>query len=92
MVNVILIGIAIVALWLLSLWVHPFGRCPRCKGKRMVLKGSERKPRSVQCRKCKGVGRLRPGSGLLHRTVRRVRRERDRQRKIRQQIARGGQP
>ncbi len=89
MVNVILIGFAVIAVWVLSLWLHPFGHCPRCKGKRMVMKGSKRRPRPVQCRKCKGVGRRqRPGSRLLHRTVRRVRRELARQRKIRQQIAR----
>ena len=93
MTNIILIAFAIFALWVLSLWAHPFGRCPKCKGKRMVFKGSKRRSRPRPCRKCKGVGRRqRPGSRLLHRTARRVRRELARQRKTRQQIAREAQP
>jgi hypothetical protein len=71
MINVILAGFAVVALWVLSLWVHPFGRCPRCHGARMVMKGTKRRPRPARCPKCKGVGRRqRPGSRLVHRVVR----------------------
>jgi hypothetical protein len=82
----VLIAFAIVAAWLLSLWAHPFGRCWRCHGRRVLIKGSQRKPRPVKCWACKGVGRRqRLGSRTLHRTVRRVRRELDRQRKQRQQ-------
>ncbi|SRR5258708_2271432 len=84
----ILIGFAIVSLWVLSLYLHPFGRCPRCRGKRMVIRGTGKRPRPVQCKRCKGVGRReRTGSRTAHRTVRRIRRELDRQRKQRQQAA-----
>jgi hypothetical protein len=90
--NHILIAFAIVCLWLGSLWLHPFARCPRCHGKRMVIKGGKDKPRPVRCRKCKGVGRRqRPGSRTLHRIVRRIRRELDRQRKQRQAAAAASQ-
>lgn len=81
----VLIAFTIAAAWLLSLWVHPFGKCPRCRGRRSVIKGSKKRPRPVRCRVCKGVGRRqRVGSRAVHRTVRRVRRELDRQRKARQ--------
>jgi hypothetical protein len=65
----VLIAFAIVAAWLLSVWVKPFGRCWRCHGKRVVMKGGskpkrpasgKRKPKPakpVTCRVCKGVGR-----------------------------------
>jgi hypothetical protein len=83
--NHVLISLAILAVWLLSLWVHPFGKCPRCHGKRMVIKRSSKRPRPVQCRVCKGIGRRQQtGSRTLHRTVRRIRRELDRQRQQRQ--------
>jgi hypothetical protein len=92
--NHVLIAFAVLAVWVLSLWLHPFGRCPRCHGTRMVIKGARRKPnpkrppRPVQCKRCKGIGRRqRPGSRTVHRTVRRVRRELDRQRKQRQTAA-----
>ena len=84
-VNHFLIGFAVVGLWVLSLWVHPFGRCPRCRGKRMVIRGTKRKPRPKRCWLCNGVGRRqRPGSRTVHRTVRKIRRELARQRKQRQ--------
>jgi hypothetical protein len=83
--NHVLIGFAITAGWLLSLWVHPFGRCLRCRGRRVLMKGSGKRPRPRKCRVCKGVGRRQwTGSRTLHRTVRRVRRELDRQRRARQ--------
>jgi hypothetical protein len=92
--NHVLIAFALVSAWLLSLWVHPFGKCPRCRGRRVVINGRKRKPnpkrppRPVRCKRCKGVGRRqRPGSRTLHRTVRRIRRELDRQRKQRQAAA-----
>ncbi len=51
----VLIGLAVPALWLLSLWVHPFGRCWRCRGRRIVMRRGRKRPRPV--RVCKGVGR-----------------------------------
>ena len=87
MVNVVLIGFAVAAVWLASLWLRPFGACRRCHGSRIVMRGTKRKPRPVQCPACKGVGRRqRPGSRTVHRTVRKVRAERDRQRKNRQRV------
>jgi hypothetical protein len=90
----ILVAFAVFSGWLLSLWVHPFGKCPRCRGERVVIKGSKRKPnpkrppKPVQCKRCRGIGRRqRPGSRTLHRTVRRIRRELDRQRNQRRAAA-----
>jgi len=81
----VFIAFAVVAVWLLSLWVRPFGKCIRCRGRRVVMRGSKKRPRPVRCRVCKGIGRRqRIGSRTLHRTVRRIRRELDRQRKQRQ--------
>ncbi len=92
--NHVLIGFALVAAWLLSLWVRPFGKCPRCRGRRVLIMARrgkphpKRPPRPVTCKACKGIGRRqRPGSRTLHRTVRRIRRELDRQRKTRQAAA-----
>ena len=83
--NLFLIGCAIIAAWVLSLWLHPFGACPRCRGRRVIVKGTGRKTRARHCPACKGVGRRqRPGSRTVHRTVRRIRRELERQRKARQ--------
>jgi hypothetical protein len=83
-----LIGFAAFALWVLSLYLHPFGKCPRCRGKRVVMRGSKRRLRPVRCRVCNGIGRRqRPGSRTVHRTVRRVRRELARQRTARQHAA-----
>jgi hypothetical protein len=94
-----LIGFAVLSVWLLSLWVHPFGKCPRCRGRRFVMRGSKRpasrgrraRRKPVQCKTCKGIGRRqRPGSRTLHRTIRKIRRELDRQRTARQHAATQG--
>jgi hypothetical protein len=83
-----LIAFALLCAWLLSLWLHPFGRCPRCRGRRMLIRG-RRKPRPARCWLCKGAGRRqRPGSRTVHRTVRKVRRDLDRQRRERQAATR----
>jgi hypothetical protein len=70
-VNQFLVGFAVLALWVLSLLAHPFGRCPRCYGKRVVMRGTKRRRRPVRCWLCKGIGRRqRPGSKTVHRAVR----------------------
>ena len=55
---------------------------------RKAKRGIKRKPkppRPVQCKACKGVGRRqRPGSRTVHRTIRKIRRELDRQRAARE--------
>jgi hypothetical protein len=80
-VTAFLAGFAIAAIWVASLYLKPFGACPRCRGKRMVVRGTSRKRRPVACRACKGFGRRqRPGSRTVHRLARRVRRELARQR------------
>ena len=72
--NLFLISFAVLVLWIASLWAHPFGRCHRCHGRRVVIRGARRKgkaPRARTCKACKGIGRRqRPGSRTLHRAVR----------------------
>lgn len=61
-VFLILSGVA--AFWLLSLLVHPFGRCWLCLGSRR---------RARKCRACQGYGRRqRTGSRTVHRIRRQV--------------------
>ena len=65
----ILTGFAVAVVWLLSLLVHPFGRCWRCWGKRVI----RRKRRTRKCWLCKGHGRRqRLGSRTVHRIRRQV--------------------
>ena len=64
-----LIVFAIAVAWVLTLLVHPFGRCWLCRGGRVRVKG--RKAR--RCRACKGLGRRqRLGSRTVHRIRRQV--------------------
>ncbi len=64
-----LIIACLAAFWVLSLLVHPFGRCWLCRGGRVRVKG--RKAR--RCRACNGVGRRqRLGSRTVHRIRRQV--------------------
>lgn len=87
-VNHFLILFAALALWVLSLYVHPFGKCLRCRGRRMLIHGSKRKRRPKRCWLCKGIGRRqRPGSRTVHRTARKIRREIARQRLAKQHAA-----
>jgi hypothetical protein len=64
-----LIASGLAAAWVLSLLVHPFGKCPWCRGRRVRMNG--RKAR--KCRLCKGLGRRqRLGSRAVHRVRRQV--------------------
>ena len=76
----VLIAFAIAAAWLLSLYVKPFGRCGRCRGRgNLHRKGSRRAP---VCPRCHGARRQqRRGSRTVHRVVRMVRAELARTRK-----------
>jgi hypothetical protein len=66
-----LIIFAIAVVWLLSLIVHPFGRCLLCRGKgNLRRKGRRRAPK---CPLCHGMKRRqRTGSRLVHRIRRQV--------------------
>jgi DnaJ-class molecular chaperone len=74
--------------WVVSLYVKPFGACPDCHGTGNLIRGKGRRQRAVTCPRCKGLGRRqRPGSRTVHQLGRRVRRElehshRERQRAI----------
>jgi hypothetical protein len=82
--HLFLIFTAAAVLWIGSLYVKPFGACPRGHGQRHVMRGSRNRPRPVTCPRCNGIGRRqRPGSKTVHRLVRRVERELACQRKER---------
>jgi hypothetical protein len=70
--KILIPGLAVIG-WLAFLYVSPFGRCWRCRGRR-VITSARGKPR--RCPSCGGAGRQqRPGSRTLHRAVRLVRAE-----------------
>jgi DnaJ-class molecular chaperone len=76
----ILIAAAVLAAWVVFLYVSPFGRCGRCRGRGVVIRGR----RASKCPRCHGARRQqRPGSRTVHRAVRMVRAERERARKER---------
>ena len=69
---VILAVITGLALWAGSLYLRPFGPCPRCKGTGHVKRAGGRRVKT--CPRCKGRRRVqRPGSRTVHSTVRAVR-------------------
>lgn len=48
--------------------VHPYHRCPRCRGKRVIISGKATRRRSKRCWMCKASGRTRRlGSTPIHR-------------------------
>jgi hypothetical protein len=64
-----LIASGLAVAWLVSLYVHPFGRCIACRGKRVRVHGR----RARRCRMCGGSGRRqRLGSRTVHRIRRQV--------------------
>jgi hypothetical protein len=65
-----LILFAVVAAWVASLLVHPFGRCWLCRGK-----GNIRRKRSRRAPKCPLCHGLRRRQRLGSRTVHRIRRQ-----------------
>ena len=69
--NLILAAIAALAVWGGSLYLRPFGRCPRCRGRGHIKRGPRRRP---VCPRCKGLRRVqRTGSRTIHRAARRIR-------------------
>ena len=67
----VLLVVAIVAVWVLTLVVRPFGNCWRCRGKRVLINKGRKKAR--KCWACKGTGRRqRTGSRTVHRVRRTV--------------------
>lgn len=80
MLTVFLLTCLALAAWVLSLYIKPFGPCPRCHGQGRIMRGT----RPATCPRCKGVKRRqRPGSRTVHQLARRVRKYRERQRRER---------
>jgi hypothetical protein len=78
------LGYAAFAIWVVSLLLHPFGKCSRCGGKRVVMRGSKTRPRPRTRPRCAGLGRRqRRSSRTVHQLLRRVRKYRERQRRQR---------
>jgi hypothetical protein len=88
-VTVFLIALLAVGAWLLSLYVRPFSRCPRCLGRGNMTRGNRR----PVCPLCHGLRRRqRIGSRTVHQLARRVRRELDRHRQQRAAAAAHPEP
>ena len=69
----VLVILAAAAAWAGSLYLRPFGRCPRCIGAGTIRRG---KRRVIVCPSCHGRQRAqRLGSRTVHRLARRVRAE-----------------
>jgi hypothetical protein len=67
----VLLIVAVVAVWLLTLLVRPFGKCWLCRGKRVRIVRGRRRRKARKCWACKGVGRRqRIGSRTVHRARR----------------------
>ena len=52
---VVLIGLAVLAVYWFDVWRHPWHPCPRCSGSKSH-KSSIRHGAYGRCRKCKGTG------------------------------------
>lgn len=82
MINLLLIAMAALALWAVSVYTYPFRACRRCSG--TGRKPGSNRRRFGPCTRCGGTGRSqRLGSRTAHRTVLSVRSElaKERQRK-----------
>jgi hypothetical protein len=66
-VTLILIGFAVAAGYLLSLYAKPIRRCPRCEGSG-AQRTSTGRPTGRICGRCRGTGRIRRiGATAVHR-------------------------
>jgi hypothetical protein len=73
------------AVWVGSLYLRPFSRCPRCHGTGVTRRGQRR---VIVCPRCRGLKRAqRPGSRTVHRLARTLRAEATRTRRERAQRA-----
>jgi DnaJ-class molecular chaperone len=62
--------LAVLALRVGFLYLAPFGRCPKCKGRGNIQRGRRR----PVCPRCKGQRRVqRPGSRTIHRLAIKIR-------------------
>jgi DnaJ-class molecular chaperone len=69
-VHLVLAVLAVIALRVGFLYLAPFGRCPKCKGRGNI----RRRRRRPVCPRCKGKRRIqRPGSRTVHRLAFRIR-------------------
>jgi hypothetical protein len=69
--TVFFVVLIVLAVWVLSLVVHPFGKCWRCRGKGVLVKQGNRKAKARKCWACKGKRRRqRFGSKRVHRVRR----------------------
>jgi DnaJ-class molecular chaperone len=69
--HLVLLGVAVLAVWVGWLYVAPFGRCPKCQGAGTVQSG---KRRVKVCPRCKGRRRVqRRGSRIVHRAAFKIR-------------------
>ena len=77
--TVFLLIVLALFVWVLSLYLKPFGACPRCHGQGHIMAGTKKRPRPRTCPRCKGIRRRqRRGSRTVHQLARRVRRYRQR--------------
>ena len=68
--HLILALLAIIAARVGFLYLSPFGRCPKCKGRGNIKRGKRR----PVCPRCKGKRRIqRTGSRTVHRFARKIR-------------------
>jgi DnaJ-class molecular chaperone len=69
-VHLVLAVLAVIALRVGFLYLAPFGRCPKCKGRGNIQRGKRR----PVCPRCKGKRRIqRTGSRAVHRLVFKIR-------------------
>jgi DnaJ-class molecular chaperone len=69
-VHLVLALLAVAALRVGFLYLRPFGRCPKCKGRGNIQRGKRR----PVCPRCKGRRRIqRTGSRTIHRLAFKIR-------------------